>query len=549
MKKTISMTLGGRVFQIEEDAYAMLESYLSGLKRHFSKDGPVDELLVDIEASLGEKFADRIGPQKEAITKADTEAVIAMLGTLEELSDDVPGAGEGSPTGPEPTTKKRLYRNPDDQIVAGVCSGLAAYFGVTPTVMRILFCVLAFVNGIGMLAYIILWAAVPMAETQAQKLEMRGKPMNVEEIERLVKEKAARMGEESKKARLPQLVARVVQSIIGVVVPFVSIFLGIILLLGAFSGLAAVSIAGALLLFSGDSATMFLPELPLEEIASQPLYVAGVISVCVLAFVPLVLLLMLATTLIRRRSQFRGVTVALLAGIWILALGGASAAAYRFVPWAETRLTAIERAPAIEREFPVSSFEAVELSDQTRARIVRGTTFSVRATGRPSMLDSLSVQQEGQVLRVHATHAPRMPCFFCAFEPAEVTITMPSLDRLLVEDVSSADVRGFLMPMKMTVRDAARVSAVLEGQSVAASVEGVGRADLSGRIGDLEVSASDAARFSAEGIQASWVRIRAQDVARVYVSGTADRADVTVRPRAGISLEALQVKSIKTNTE
>jgi hypothetical protein len=105
------------------------------------------------------------------------------------------------------------------------------------------------------------------------------------------------------------------------------------------------------------------------------------------------------------------------------------------------------------------------------------------------------------------------------------------------------------MPMKMTVRDAARVSAVLEGQSVAASVEGVGRADLSGRIGDLEVSASDAARFSAEGIQASWVRIRAQDVARVYVSGTADRADVTVRPRAGISLEALQVKSIKTNTE
>jgi phage shock protein C len=60
------------------------------------------------------------------------------------------------------TTTNRLYRSQSDRMVAGVCGGLAKYFNIDPTVIRLIFVVLALAGGPGLLLYIILWLITPI---------------------------------------------------------------------------------------------------------------------------------------------------------------------------------------------------------------------------------------------------------------------------------------------------------------------------------------------------------------------------------------------------
>ncbi|MBN2773608.1 MAG: PspC domain-containing protein [Prolixibacteraceae bacterium] len=82
---------------------------------------------------------------------------------------------------------KKLYRDPDHKVIGGVCGGLAAYFNMDPVIMRLIFVFLFLINGLGLLVYIILWIAVPEAKTTAQRLEMRGKAVTVDNIEKWIK--------------------------------------------------------------------------------------------------------------------------------------------------------------------------------------------------------------------------------------------------------------------------------------------------------------------------------------------------------------------------
>ena len=83
---------------------------------------------------------------------------------------------------------KRLYRDPENSVIGGVCGGLAAYFGVDPVIFRLLFVIFFFVGGASVLVYMILWIVLPKAETAAQKLEMRGEKVNVSNLEKKIRE-------------------------------------------------------------------------------------------------------------------------------------------------------------------------------------------------------------------------------------------------------------------------------------------------------------------------------------------------------------------------
>ena len=101
MKKTLSITIGGRVSVIEDDGYALLETYLNQLKQHFANDPSREELLADIELSIADKFAERLQLQKQVVTKQDVEDVIAILGKPEQIADqeedtEAPSASEAS---------------------------------------------------------------------------------------------------------------------------------------------------------------------------------------------------------------------------------------------------------------------------------------------------------------------------------------------------------------------------------------------------------------------------------------------------------------------
>jgi phage shock protein PspC (stress-responsive transcriptional regulator) len=114
------------------------------------------------------------------------EEVISIMGDPSEIS-----GSEEQPhrtTGERRTRARRIYRNPDDRVLGGVCGGLGAYLGIDPVIVRILFVIFILLFGIGFLIYIILWIVIPEAKTTAQKLEMRGDPVNVSNIENFFKE-------------------------------------------------------------------------------------------------------------------------------------------------------------------------------------------------------------------------------------------------------------------------------------------------------------------------------------------------------------------------
>lgn len=179
MKKTFSVNLGNRVYNIDEDAYMTLKAYLERIEGHFSDLKEREDIINDIELRISELFSERLGVNKQVVTLTDVNEVIAVMGDPRQIS----GSEEEEPAGSweRRTGPKRIYRDPDDRMIGGVCGGLAAYTNIDPVIMRLIFVALLFM-GIGALAYIILWIVVPEARTTAQKLEMRGDSVNTSNI-------------------------------------------------------------------------------------------------------------------------------------------------------------------------------------------------------------------------------------------------------------------------------------------------------------------------------------------------------------------------------
>lgn len=190
MNKTISANISGIIFNIEEVAYERLKVYLEAIRAHFANSADCDEIMADIEGRIAELFQERISDSKEVISMADVEEVTATMGRPEDYGDqdldddDEYSSDNNSGTIPNqnPRKNRRIFRDPDNSRVGGVCSGLSAYLGWDPIWLRIAFLVMLLWLGTGVLLYIILWIVIPEAKTTADKLEMHGEPVNVENI-------------------------------------------------------------------------------------------------------------------------------------------------------------------------------------------------------------------------------------------------------------------------------------------------------------------------------------------------------------------------------
>ncbi|MBN2273219.1 MAG: PspC domain-containing protein [Bacteroidales bacterium] len=185
MKKTLTINLSNQVFHIDEDAYLRLKEYLDRIESHFSNNEERTDIISDIENRISELFAERISAEKHVITLQDVEEIIRIMGDPVEI-------GGGSETGQDQqrssSTTKRLYRDPDNRVLGGVCSGIGQYFNRDPIIVRVIFLIIFFGFGIGFLIYIILWIVVPEARTTAQKLEMRGDPVNASNIGKFMRD-------------------------------------------------------------------------------------------------------------------------------------------------------------------------------------------------------------------------------------------------------------------------------------------------------------------------------------------------------------------------
>ncbi|MGI9158958.1 MAG: GIN domain-containing protein [Saprospiraceae bacterium] len=200
MNKILNINLGGFAFTIDDDAFEYLSAYLDSIRRRFSASEGRDEILNDIENRLGELLTAEMG-SRSIVMLPDVEAAVAIMGKPEDFGgepiDNRRAMGSNSGSAGAIRTGKRLFRDEEDKIAGGVCSGLTAYFGIAdPVWMRLVFVLLTFLSaGFWIPAYILLWILVPPARTAAERLAMRGEPINVDNIAREIEDGFERLGD------------------------------------------------------------------------------------------------------------------------------------------------------------------------------------------------------------------------------------------------------------------------------------------------------------------------------------------------------------------
>jgi len=197
MNKTISIHLCGILFNLEEGGYEKLANYLRKIKSYFQQSEGSEEIMEDIEARLAEIFTGKIVGHKQVITEKEVEEAMNIIGKPEDFAT-------GSESEPQNTysyyeqsnnQEKKLFRDTEYGKLGGVCEGLGYYFGIDPVWIRLAFAIAFFVFGSGFLLYIILWIVIPEAKTTADKLRMKGMPVNLENIEQKFKENLKKFGE------------------------------------------------------------------------------------------------------------------------------------------------------------------------------------------------------------------------------------------------------------------------------------------------------------------------------------------------------------------
>lgn len=190
MNKTVNINLAGIFFHIDEDAYLKLQRYLEAIKRSFTDSQGRSEIISDIEARIAELFSERVQNERQVISVKEVDDVITIMGQPEDyLVDDEIFEDEPQRTYTKKSTNsKKLYRDTDNSYVGGVCAGLGHYFGIDAVWIRLIWILLIFGAGTGVLLYILLWIFVPEATTTSEKLMMRGEPVNISNIEKKIKD-------------------------------------------------------------------------------------------------------------------------------------------------------------------------------------------------------------------------------------------------------------------------------------------------------------------------------------------------------------------------
>lgn len=324
MKKTLTINISGIIFHIDEDAFEQLNAYITSIKNHFSDEDGRDEIIADIESRIAELLQTKIDESKQVITLVDIQEVIKMMGQPFEMDNEEAG-DQQSKTKESHIRYRRLYRDPDRKIIAGVCSGIAAYLKTDPLIIRILFLVAFLASGVGLLVYIIMWIALPEALTTADKLHMHGKPINIETIEKSIKAEFetvktkfnqyaedAKVGFEKQKYHTKKTADKIVEILFRIIMVFariLGIIIGIVLLA---MGVGLVISFGALFLgwesFSfidgSDSIYFSFADFFSWLLASQMAVSTAPVMLTLFIGIPLVMLIYLSLRLIIGR-QFR----------------------------------------------------------------------------------------------------------------------------------------------------------------------------------------------------------------------------------------------------
>ncbi len=333
MNKTVNINIGGLFFHIDEDAYQKLSKYFDAIKRSLSNSSGKDEIMKDIEMRVAELFTERQKSDKHVINTRDVEEVVVVMGQPEDyrIDDDIPETVSTSFSAKQ--RLKKLYRDKERGSIAGVCTGLGYYFGIDSTWIKIAFLATAFAGfGFGVVVYLILWIATPEAITTSEKLEMRGEPVTISNIEKKVREEFDNVSDKIKSVNYDELGNKVkhgaesVGNRLGDV--FASIFgafakvIGAIIVVISSVSLFGICITSIVALFSSSLPqntliNHFRTPLGLET----PLWIQGILFLFSFGIPFFFLLILGLKLLVTNLKSIGNIAKYTLLAIWIIAVG------------------------------------------------------------------------------------------------------------------------------------------------------------------------------------------------------------------------------------
>jgi len=341
MNKTVNINLAGIFFHIDEDAFLKLKNYLDAIKHSFTDSQGRDEIIQDIEARIAELFAEKRETDKQVIGMREVDAVIEIMGQPEDykVDDDIFEDEETTHSSysntkhTEAKTEKRnkkLYRDPDNSYISGVSSGLGHYFSIDPVWVRIIFIITTIItSGTFLLVYLIFWIVMPEALTTAEKLEMRGEPINISNIERKVKEGFDSVADKMKDVDYQKYGKKVnsgatnfFKSLGNAVVTLLKVFvkfIGILIVLFAGSGLIGLLFT---LLSVGTFGLFDAPWIDYVEMANIgiPIWL-GSLLIFFAAGIPIFFLFILGLKILVTNLRSIGTPVKLgLLGLWLISI-------------------------------------------------------------------------------------------------------------------------------------------------------------------------------------------------------------------------------------
>jgi len=512
MKKTLNINLSGLVFTMDEDAYNTLKNYLEAIERHFQNEVGKEEIIADIESRFAEEFSKKKSSSKEVMTLEDVNAIIATLGMVEDFSAEKNESEQKEIPGTNQFTSRRLYRDPDHALLAGVASGIANYFGVDVVWIRILFVVATFAWGFSILIYILLWIITPKAETAAQRAEMMGEPLTIKAIEEHVKnmvnEGKERLGSFEKKneGQINGFFREIGGALQNFIKRFFSLFgslIGFFLFVGAFVGIIFLGIGTGIVIVHRHS-----PDLGVnifEYISQASFFLALVFFAGVFLF-PLFAILLLGIRLMKKRPTLNGYMTAMIIILWAGSLIGGGIMLSKVAPQIqrmESHVRVAQQGTQNTINEEIAPFETLIIEGAYSVQIEPGETFSLKANGYEGDLKRLKFENTAKELTLYQEDHSGY-CFFCYNGKVEIILTAPtsSLKNLQIEGANEVHALS------------------IEGETFTLSTRGANRVTLSGK--------TDFARFDISGaskIEAFDLEIKAL---HIDIDG-ASRANVNVR--------------------
>ncbi|MDY3439121.1 PspC domain-containing protein [Riemerella anatipestifer] len=328
MNKTLSIGLAGFSFMIEEHAYIKLSDYLKALRNSLDAE-EADEIMYDIEIRIVEIFKESLG-RREVVNDADVEKVIAQIGRPEQIEEQEEGYHNTQKTTQQRTkvSERQLFRDPERKKIAGVCAGMAAYFGMDMTAMRLiwlaLFLILIPLPGSPMLmvlVYVVFWIILPKATTAADFLKMRGEPLNFDNLK----------NESSKIVKFANDSTQRINEVYQDTRPVIneagnSILNALRYVIGGFLGLLGlVFLAGAFMVF-GVSVTgtgLTLPGFVGFYIDDTNIKFAGLALAFVTMLIPALIFIFLSIKLFSPKTKLKyvGYIIGALCFVWLVLLG------------------------------------------------------------------------------------------------------------------------------------------------------------------------------------------------------------------------------------